>query len=62
MIGRRRLNSRDVRELVFESIGLIDDAQMKLQLPICQNLAATRSILKRGTFQVIPLRKEREGK
>jgi len=62
LIGRRRLNSRDVRELVFESIGLIDDAQMKLQLPICLNLAATRIILNRGTFQAAPLRKEREGK
>lgn len=62
LIGRRRLNSGDVRELVFESIGLIDDAQMKLQLPICENLAATRSILKRGNFQAAPLRKEREGK
>ncbi len=62
LIGRRRLNSRDVRELVFESIGLIDDAQMKLQLPICLNLAATRIILNQGTFQATPLRKEREGK
>ena len=62
MIGRRRLNSRDVRELVFESIGLIDDAQMKLNLPICLNLSATRNVLKRGTFQAAPLRKEREGK
>ena len=61
-MGRQRLNSVDVRKLVFESIGLIDEAQMKLQLPICRNLAATKKILKRGMFKAAPLRREREGK
>lgn len=61
-MGRRRLNSEDVRKLVFEAIGLIEEAQMKLQLPICRNLAKTRRILRRGTFQAASLRSEREGK
>jgi hypothetical protein len=62
LIGRRRLSSGDVRKLVFESIGLIDDAQTKLQLSICLNLSSTKDILKRGIFKTAPLSKERAGK
>jgi hypothetical protein len=62
LIGRRKLTSGDVRELVFESIGLIDDAQMKLQLSICPNLIATIGILNQGTFHAAQMGKEREGK
>ena len=62
MIGRRRLNAEDVRELVFESVELIDEAQMKLQLPICPNLSATRKALDRGIFRASSLQSKRDGK
>lgn len=50
MLGRRELTSEDVRRLVFDSIGLIAEAQEMLDLPICPNLDHTRDILANGKF------------
>jgi hypothetical protein len=51
-LGRRELNSEDVRKLVFESIGLIDEAQTELELPICPNIRETKKRLRHGSFRV----------
>lgn len=61
MLGRRELTSEDVRVLVFESIRLIDEAQEKLELPICPNIEGTRERLRRGRFRAVPLPKKRGG-
>lgn len=55
MFGRRELTSEDVQKLVFESIGLIDEAQRELDLPICPNLQETRERLKGGRFRAASL-------
>jgi hypothetical protein len=59
LFGRRELTPEDVRKLVFESIGLIDDAQRELDLPICPNIQETKERLEGGRFRVtsLPLKK-----
>jgi hypothetical protein len=54
-LGRRELTPGDVRKLVFESMGLIDEAQKELDLPICPNINETRECLKGGKFRVASL-------
>lgn len=55
MLRRRELTSEDVRRLVFDSIGLIAEAQEKLDLPICLHLGHTRELLITGRFFARPL-------
>jgi len=52
---RRLLTPEDVRRLVFESIKEIEEAQSKLNLPICPNLQETRRRLRDGIFMAEPI-------
>lgn len=60
LLGRRELTAEDVRRLVFESIGLIVEAQAELDLPICPNIEETKERLRRGRFRVTPPTLRRE--
>lgn len=44
------LTSEDVRDLVFQSIELIAEAQEELDLPICPSILETRERLRSGVF------------
>jgi len=61
LLGRRGLTSDDVRELVFEAIGLIEDAQRELDLPICPHIEETSESLRDGEFRAEPLPRNRSG-
>jgi len=54
-MGRRELTSDDVRDLVFKAIGMIMDAQRKLNLPICPHMEETHERLRSGGFRAEPL-------
>jgi len=58
LLRRRELTSEDVRRLVFDSIGLVAEAQVKLDLPICPNLDYTRNLLMNGKFFATALPKK----
>jgi hypothetical protein len=61
LIGRRGLTSGDVRNLVFEAIGNIADAQRELNMPICPHIEETRERLRGGEFRVEHLAGNRGG-
>jgi len=52
---RELLTSEDVRRLVFDSMDEIEEAQGRLDLPICPNLGETRRRLREGDFRAEPL-------
>lgn len=58
-MGRRELNSEDVRGLVFESIRMIVEAQRDLELPICPNIDETHERLREGIFRAAPIPRKR---
>jgi hypothetical protein len=58
-LRRRELTSKDVRELVFESILLIAETQQELGFPICPNIGRTWRVLKDGNFMAAHLPSER---
>jgi hypothetical protein len=55
----RLLTPEDVRQLVFNSMDEIEEAQSSLHLPICPNLHETRRRLRGGIFRAEPLMDER---
>jgi len=61
LTGRRGLTSNNVRKLVFEAIGMIEETQRELDLPLCPYLEETRERLRGGEFRAEPLPRERPG-